>query len=61
MDAIVKTQRVAALMASAEVWRIDEWRHRQFTLVSRAEAIRQLVEMGLKASDDREKASAIRQ
>ncbi len=32
---------------------ITEWRRRQPTLASEAEAIRRLIEIGLKAADDR--------
>jgi len=37
------------MMAVDEVGAIDEWRRRQTDLPSRSEAIRRLVELGLKA------------
>jgi hypothetical protein len=36
------------MMAAAEVAAIDEWRRKQPDLPSRSEAIRRLVELGLK-------------
>jgi hypothetical protein len=37
------------MMAAREVAAIDEWRRKQQDLPSRSEAIRRLVELGLKA------------
>lgn len=57
MYTIEKTQRISALIASAEVWRIDEWRQQQFPLISRTAAIRELLKIGLKASTPKEQAT----
>jgi hypothetical protein len=44
-----KDQRIPVMMSTDEVGAIDEWRRRHPDLPSRSEAIRQLVELGLKA------------
>ena len=43
-----KDQRIPVMMAVDEVGAIDEWRRRQTDLPSRSEAIRRLIELGLK-------------
>lgn len=55
-----KTHRVTSLMTLAEVWQVDVWRQQQHTLSSRGEAIRQLVELGLKASKAASKVAEAR-
>jgi hypothetical protein len=45
----LKDLRVPVMMAAAEVAAIDAWRRKQPDLPSRSEAIRRLVELGLKA------------
>ena len=44
-----KDQRIPVMMSADEVSAIDEWRRRHPDLPSRSEAIRRLVELGLKA------------
>jgi hypothetical protein len=44
-----KDQRIPVMMSTDEVDSIDSWRRRQEDLPSRSEAIRRLVELGLKA------------
>jgi hypothetical protein len=43
-----KDQRIPVMMSSEDVDAIDAWRRRQPDLPSRSEAIRRLVELGLK-------------
>jgi hypothetical protein len=45
----LKDLRIPVMMAATEVAAIDDWRRRQPDLPSRSEAIRRLVELGLKA------------
>lgn len=45
----LKTERIALLMAEAEVKAIDDWSFAN-RIRSRGEAIRRLIELGLKAS-----------
>ena len=45
----LKDLRIPVMMAATEVAAIDEWRRKQDDLPSRSEAIRRLVELGLKA------------
>jgi hypothetical protein len=45
----LKDLRIPVMMAAAEVAAIDAWRRKQDDLPSRSEAIRRLVELGLKA------------
>ena len=45
----LKDLRVPVMMSVADVSAIDEWRRRQPDLPSRSEAIRRLVELGLKS------------
>jgi metal-responsive CopG/Arc/MetJ family transcriptional regulator len=45
----MKDQRIPVMMSSDEVAAIDEWRRKNADLPSRSEAIRRLVELGLKA------------
>ncbi len=45
----MKDQRIPVMMSSDDVEAIDEWRRKQPDLPSRSEAIRRLVELGLKA------------
>ena len=45
----LKDLRIPVMMAATEVGAIDEWRRKQEDLPSRSEAIRRLVELGLKA------------
>ena len=45
----LKDMRIPVMMAATEVGAIDEWRRKQDDLPSRSEAIRRLVELGLKA------------
>jgi hypothetical protein len=44
-----KDQRIPVMMSTDEVAAIDEWRRHNADLPSRSEAIRRLVELGLKA------------
>ena len=44
----LKDLRVPVMMSVADVSAIDEWRRRQPDLPSRSEALRRLVELGLK-------------
>ena len=44
-----KDQRIPVMMSADEVSAIDEWRRHNPDLPSRSEAIRRLVELGLKA------------
>ena len=44
----LKDLRIPVMMGATEVAAIDEWRRRQADLPSRSEAIRRLVELGLK-------------
>jgi len=46
-----KDQRIPVMMAVDKVGAIDEWRRLQTDLPSRSEAIRRLVELGLKAKE----------
>jgi hypothetical protein len=46
---LMKDQRIPVMMSSEEVEAIDEWRRKHPDLPSRSEAIRRLVELGLKA------------
>ncbi|WP_324504061.1 hypothetical protein [Acidiphilium rubrum] len=48
-DEQLKTQRVPVMMSVSEVKAVDTWRRGQDDLPSRGEAIRRLVEAGLKA------------
>jgi hypothetical protein len=43
-----KDQRIPVMMSADDVGAIDEWRRRQADLPSRSEAIRRLVQLGLK-------------
>jgi len=45
----LKDLRIPVMMAPTDVAAIDEWRRKQDDLPSRSEAIRRLVELGLKA------------
>jgi hypothetical protein len=45
----LKDLRIPVMMAATDVAAIDEWRRKQQDLPSRSEAIRRLVELGLKA------------
>jgi hypothetical protein len=45
----LKDLRIPVMMAATEVAAIDAWRRKQEDLPSRSEAIRRLVELGLKA------------
>ena len=44
----LKDLRIPVMMAATDVAAIDEWRRKQLDLPSRSEAIRRLVELGLK-------------
>jgi metal-responsive CopG/Arc/MetJ family transcriptional regulator len=44
-----RNQRIPVMMSSDEVAAIDEWRRKHPNVSSRSEAIRRLVELGLKA------------
>jgi metal-responsive CopG/Arc/MetJ family transcriptional regulator len=44
-----KDLRIPVMMSASEVTAIDEWRRKREDLPTRSEAIRRLVEMGLKA------------
>ncbi|WP_156928024.1 hypothetical protein [Bradyrhizobium sp. Tv2a-2] len=44
-----KDQRIPVMMSTDEVDAIDAWRRKQQDLPSRSEAIRRLVEIGLKS------------
>jgi hypothetical protein len=43
-----KDQRIPVMMSEEEVVAIDKWRRHQDDLPSRSEAIRRLIELGLK-------------
>ena len=45
----LRDQRIPVMMTATDVAAIDAWRRRQEDLPSRSEAIRRLVEIGLKA------------
>jgi hypothetical protein len=45
----LKDLRIPVMMTATDVTAIDEWRRKQQDLPSRSEAIRRLVELGLKA------------
>jgi hypothetical protein len=45
----MKDQRIPVMMSSEEVAAIDDWRRKNPDLPSRSEAIRRLVELGLKS------------
>jgi hypothetical protein len=45
----LKILRIPVMMAATGVAAIDEWRRKQADLPSRSEAIRRLLELGLKA------------
>jgi hypothetical protein len=45
----LKDIRIPVMMAAPEVAAIDEWRRSQSDLPNRSEAIRRLVQLGLKA------------
>jgi metal-responsive CopG/Arc/MetJ family transcriptional regulator len=47
----MKDQRIPVMMSTDDVAAIDEWRRKQADLPSRSEAIRRLVELGLKAKE----------
>jgi hypothetical protein len=47
----LKSERITTMMAPAEVKAVDEWRRAQPSLPSRGEAIRNLIELGLRAAD----------
>ena len=49
MDAEPKDQRVPVMMSVSEVRAVDAWRRKLEDLPSRSEAIRRLVDAGLKA------------
>jgi hypothetical protein len=44
----LKILRIPVMMAATDVATIDEWRRKQADLPSRSEAIRRLLELGLK-------------
>jgi hypothetical protein len=48
-------QRVPVMMTSSGARAVDDWRRAQQDLPSRSEAIRRLIELGLKASGESEK------
>jgi metal-responsive CopG/Arc/MetJ family transcriptional regulator len=50
-------QRVQLVISKGQVREIDEWRRQQPDLPSRSEAIRRLIEAGLKASSARQRPS----
>ena len=54
MDTELKDQRVPLMMQPSLVRAIDAWRGRQPDVPARAEAIRRLIETGLKAEEARE-------
>jgi hypothetical protein len=47
----LKDLRIPVMMAATDVAAIDAWRRKQPDLPSRSEAIRRLVELGLKAKN----------
>ena len=49
-EAKLKTERITTMMSGAEVTAIDDWAFAN-RIRSRGEAIRQLIELGLKAAD----------
>ena len=49
METELKDQRVPVMMSVSEVRALDAWRRSQEDLPSRGEAIRRLIERGLKA------------
>lgn len=50
-----RTQRVHISMSEGEVAAVDGWRRKQSDIPSRADAIRQLVELGLEAAQQERK------
>jgi metal-responsive CopG/Arc/MetJ family transcriptional regulator len=50
--AIDRTERFGLSVSSDLLVKIDEWRERQRDLPSRAEAIRRLIEVGLRAENE---------
>ena len=48
----MKDQRIPVMMSSDDVESIDNWRRKNPNLHSRSEAIRRLVELGLRARTD---------
>jgi metal-responsive CopG/Arc/MetJ family transcriptional regulator len=53
----MKDQRIPVMMSAEEVEAIDEWRRKHPDLPSRSEAIRQLVQLGLKPKQRKEKGT----
>jgi hypothetical protein len=49
METELKNQRIPVMMSASEVRNLDAWRRAQEDLPSRGEAIRRLIEAGLKA------------
>ena len=49
------TERVVVLLAEDMLWAIDNYRKRGETIPSRGEAIRQLIDEGLKAIEERDR------
>jgi metal-responsive CopG/Arc/MetJ family transcriptional regulator len=49
MESALKTERIELRAPTDFLKSVDEWRRRQPDLPSRSEAIRRLVELGLKA------------
>ena len=45
-----KDQRVPVMMSESDLAVLDQWRREQKDLPSRGEAVRRLIELGLKAS-----------
>lgn len=54
----LKSERITTMMTPAEVRAVDDWRRTQDPLPSRGEAIRRLIEAGLKAAPQKAKRNA---
>jgi hypothetical protein len=59
METELKDQRVPVMMSASEVKAVDAWRRSQDDLPSRGEAIRRLIEFGLKTPPEPPTLSAL--
>jgi hypothetical protein len=60
MESELKDQRVPVMMSESEVKNLDAWRRVQDDLPSRGEAIRRLIEAGLRAAAPAHKAGVLK-
>lgn len=58
MASELRTERITTMMAPSEVRAVDAWRRTLADLPSRGEAIRRLIELGLKASAEQKETAA---